>query len=261
MQPRPFCCYPFICADASFVAFILIFDFFRNNFLFKMPGMLLGQVVPNFDAETSEGKINFHEWLATPLPGREKSWTVMVSHPADFTPVCTTELGGLQKASTEFFKRNVKLIAMSCDDVESHIGWIKDIKSYNSLDSFSYPIIADPKRVVANLYGMMDPDEVDAKGLPLTCRAVFVIDENKKLKLSILYPATTGRNVPEILRVIDSLKLTVEKKVATPVNWKDGDKCMVIPSVKPDEAKILFPEHKVTQVPSGKEYLRLTPQP
>ena len=108
---------------------------------------------------------------------------------------------------------------------------------------------------------MMDPDEVDAKGLPLTCRAVFVIDENKKLKLSILYPATTGRNVPEILRVIDSLKLTVEKKVATPVNWKDGDKCMVIPSVKPDEAKILFPEHKVTQVPSGKEYLRLTPQP
>merc|ERR1712079_109575 len=129
---------------------------------------------------------------------------------ADFTPVCTTELGGLQKASTEFFKRNVKLIAMSCDDVESHIGWIKEIK---------------------------------------------------KLKLSILYPATTGRNVPEILRVIDSLKLTVEKKVATPVNWKDGDKCMVIPSVKPDEAKILFPEHKVTQVPSGKEYLRLTPQP
>ena len=135
-----------------------------------MPGMLLGQVVPNFDAETSEGKINFHEWLATPLPGREKSWTVMVSHPADFTPVCTTELGGLQKASTEFFKRNVKLIAMSCDDVESHIGWIKDIKSYNSLDSFSYPIIADPKRVVANLHGMMDPDEKDAKGIPLTCR-------------------------------------------------------------------------------------------
>jgi len=226
-----------------------------------MPGMLLGQVVPNFDAETSEGKINFHEWLTTPLPGQQNSWTVMCSHPADFTPVCTTELGGLEKAAPEFFKRNVKLIALSCDDVDSHLGWIKDIKSYNDLSTFSYPIIADPNRDVANAYGMMDPDEKDAKGLPLTCRAVFVIGSDKKLKLSILYPATTGRNVTEILRVIDSLKLTAEKKVATPVNWKDGDKCMVIPSVKPDEAKTLFPEHTVAQVPSGKGYIRLTPQP
>jgi len=223
--------------------------------------MLLGQVVPNFDADTTEGKINFHEWLSTPLPGKENSWTVMVSHPADFTPVCTTELGGLERASPEFYKRNVKLIALSCDEVESHVGWIKDIKSYAGLDSFSYPIIADPGRDVANTYGMMDPDEKDAKGLPLTCRAVFVIGADKKLKLSILYPATTGRNLTEILRVIDSLKLTAEKKVATPVNWKNGDKCMVLPSVKPDEAKAIFPEHTVAQVPSGKGYIRLTPQP
>merc|ERR1711981_12648 len=240
---------------------LLCFDFLTYTLLFKkMPGMLLGQVVPNFDADTSEGKINFHEWLDTPLPGKEKSWTVMVSHPADFTPVCTTELGGLEKAAPEFFKRNVKLIALSCDEVEAHHGWIKDIKSYGGLDTFSYPIIADPGRDVANTYGMMDPDEKDAKGLPLTCRAVFVIAD-KKLKLSILYPATTGRNVSEILRVIDSLKLTAEKKVATPVNWKHGDKCMVIPSVKPDEAKVLFPEHTVAVVPSGKGYIRLTPQP
>merc|ERR1712136_228189 len=178
------------------------------------------------------------------------------------TPVCTTELGRVQQLSNEFNKRGVKLIALSCDEVESHNGWIKDIIAYNNLTTgFSYPIIADPKRDVATLYGMMDPDEKDAKGLPLTCRAVFVIGADKKLKLSILYPATTGRNVTEILRVIDSLKLTAEKKVATPVNWKDGDKCMVIPSVKPDEAKTLFPEHTVAQVPSGKGYIRLTPQP
>jgi len=245
---------------------LFYFDFFQVSKVLllkstKMPGMLLGQVVPDFDADTSEGKINFHKWLATPLAGKENSWTVMCSHPADFTPVCTTELGGLEKVAPDFAKRNVKLIALSCDDVDSHIGWIKDIKSYNGLSSFSYPIIADPNRDVANAYGMMDPDEKDAKGLPLTCRAVFVIGADKKLKLSILYPATTGRNLQEILRVIDSLKLTAEKKVATPVNWKDGDKCMVIPSVKPDEAKTLFPEHTVAQVPSGKGYIRLTPQP
>ena len=117
-----------------------------------MPGMLLGQVVPNFDADTTDGKINFHEWLDTPLPGKEKSWTVMVSHPADFTPVCTTELGGLERAAPEFFKRNVKLIALSCDEVEAHHGWIKDIKSYGGLDTFSYPIIADPGKDSNTIY-------------------------------------------------------------------------------------------------------------
>ena len=238
-----------------------------------MPGQVLklGDVVPNFSAETTQGSIDFHSWIQDRFLKRQQrcnknlyshiSWAILFSHPADYTPVCTTELGRVQQLSSEFGKRGVKLIALSCDDVESHNGWIKDILAYNNLPEFSYPIIADPKRDVAELYGMMDPDEKDAKGLPLTCRAVFVIGADKKLKLSILYPATTGRNVTEILRVIDSLKLTAEKKVATPVNWKDGDKCMVIPSVKPDEAKTLFPEHTVAQVPSGKGYIRLTPQP
>jgi len=227
----------------------------------NMPGMLLGQVVPDFSGETNEGKINFHEWLSTPLPGKQKSWTVMFSHPADFTPVCTTELVGVQKIAPKFFERNVKLVALSCDDAESHRGFIEDIKSYGGLDTFSYPIIADPNRDIATLYGMMDPEEKDSKGLPLTCRAVFVIGDDKKLKLAILYPATTGRNLPELLRVIDSLRLTAEKKVATPANWEQGGKCMVIPTVKADEAKELFPEMKITEVPSGKQYLRLTPQP
>merc|ERR1712001_287101 len=136
-----------------------------------------------------------------------------------------------------------------------------DIVAFGKCSEFTIPIIADVSKEVANAYGMMDPDEMDAQGMPLTARSVFVIGPDKKLKLSILYPATTGRNVTEILRVIDSLKLTAEKKVATPVNWKHGDKCMVIPSVKPDEAKTLFPEHTVAQVPSGKGYIRLTPQP
>ena len=157
-----------------------------------MPNLKLGDVVPNFDADTTEGKINFHEWIGD-------SWAVLFSHPADYTPVCTTELGRVQKLSGEFQKRGIKLTALSCDSVESHkgmddfaienhdsyipnlilIGWIEDIKAYNKLDAFSYPIIADPDRSIANTYGMMDPDEMDSKGLPLTCRAVFVIGPDK----------------------------------------------------------------------------------
>merc|ERR1711915_675881 len=160
------------------------------------------------------GVIDFHSWI-------QDSWAILFSHPADYTPVCTTELGRVQQLSNEFNKRGVKLIALSCDEVESHNGWIKDIIAYNNLTTgFSYPIIADPKRDVATLYGMMDPDEKDAKGLPLTCRAVFVIGPDRKLKLSILYPATTGRNFDEILRIVDSLQLTATRKVATPVDWQ-----------------------------------------
>merc|ERR1712109_9176 len=215
----------------------------------------LGDIVPNFDADTTEGTINFHEWLGG-------SWAILFSHPADYTPVCTTELGRVQKLIPEFKKRGFKLAALSCDDVESHKGWIEDIKAYNKLDSFDYPIIADPNRHIANLYGMMDPDEIDAKGIPLTARAVFVVGPDKKLKLSILYPATTGRNFDEVLRVIDSLQLTAVKKVATPADWQNGGSCMVVPGVKPEEVAGLFPKGiTIHDVPSGKQYLRTTPQP
>merc|ERR1711923_483405 len=215
----------------------------------------LGDIVPNFDADTTEGTINFHEWIGD-------SWAILFSHPADFTPVCTTELGRVQKLIPEFKKRGFKLAALSCDSVESHKGWIEDIKAYNKLDAFSYPIIADPDRSIANTYGMMDPDEMDSKGLPLTCRAVFVIGPDKKLKLSILYPATTGRNFDELLRVIDSLHLTARRKVATPVDWRQGGQVIVAPSVKAEDAPGLFPKGvKVHELPSGKGYLRTTPQP
>jgi len=215
----------------------------------------LGDVVPNFTSDSTHGDIDFHEWIGD-------GWAILFSHPADYTPVCTTELGRVQQLSGEFDQRGVKLIALSCDSTESHHGWIKDILAYNKLDTFSYPILADPSRDVATLYGMMDPDEKDHAGLPLTARAVFVIGPGKKLKLSILYPATTGRNFDEILRVIDSLQLTATKKVATPVDWKQGGSCMVVPGVKQEDAAGLFPKGvTVHEVPSGKVYIRTTPQP
>merc|ERR1712226_93426 len=216
--------------------------------------MKLGDIVPNFQAETTQGSIDFHEWL-----GGSKA--ILFSHPADYTPVCTTELGRVQALNQEFASRGYKLIAISCDDIETHKGWIEDIKAYNKLDDFSYPIIADNTRKIAETYGMFDPEEIAPNGMPATARAVFVIGTDKKLKLSLLYPATTGRNFDEILRVLDSLALTAEKKVATPADWKKGGSCMVIPSLKTDEAKKLFSEVTVHQVPSGKEYLRTTPQP
>jgi len=220
-----------------------------------MPTLRLGDIVPDFTADTTEGEIRFHDWL-------QDSWAIFFSHPADYTPVCTTELGRVEQLVPEFKKRGFKLIALSCDTTESHRGWIEDIKHYNKLDAFSYPIIADPSRTVATEYGMMDPDERDAAGLPLTCRAVFVIGPDKRLKLSILYPATTGRNFGEILRVIDSLQLTAVKKVATPVDWEPGASCMVQPSVKEEDLDGLFPKGvRHHDVPSQKRYIRTTPQP
>lgn len=215
----------------------------------------LGDVFPDFEADTSSGKVKFHDWLGG-------SWAILFSHPADYTPVCTTELGKAAQMEGEFAKRGVKMIALSCDSVESHNGWIEDIKSYTGGKDFPYPIIADPKRELAVKFGMLDPDEKDNQGLPLTCRAVFVIGPDKKLKLSILYPATTGRNFDEIIRVIDSLQLTATKKVATPVNWKDGGDCMVVPSVKQEDLENLFPKGvRVQDLPSGKQYMRFTPHP
>ncbi|XP_045618654.1 peroxiredoxin-6 [Procambarus clarkii] len=215
----------------------------------------LGDVFPNFTAESSVGTIKLHTYLGD-------SWGIVFAHPADFTPVCTTELGCVAKLVPEFTKRNVKLLAISCDSVEDHVGWIKDIQAYSELSGeFPYPIIGDKDRDLAVTLGMIDPDEKNAEGLPLSCRAVFLIGPDKRLKLSLLYPATTGRNFNEILRAIDSIQLTAAKKVATPVDWKPGSACMVLPSVSAEEAKSLFPEHTVHNVPSGKEYIRTTPQP
>lgn len=162
--------------------------------------------VPDFSADTSMGPIKFHEWIGD-------SWAVLFSHPADYTPVCTTELGTVAKMQAEFDKRGCKTIALSCNDSSSHKGWIEDIKATQGVSEFTYPIIADEKRDLAVQWGMVDPDEKDAAGLPMTCRAVFVISPDKKLKLQILYPATTGRNFHEVLRVIDSLQLTANHSV------------------------------------------------
>ncbi|XKL66731.1 hypothetical protein PGB90_010151 [Kerria lacca] len=215
--------------------------------------ILLGDIFPNFEADTTIGKIKFHEWLGN-------GWGILFSHPADYTPVCTTELARVANLIPEFAKRNVKVIALSCDSVESHHGWINDIKSYGGVigDGFPYPIIADEKRELAVQLGMLDPDEKDSKGLPLTCRAVFIINPEKKLALSVLYPATTGRNFDEILRVIDSLQLTCTKKVATPVDWKPGNECMILPSLSEDEAQKNFPRYCCVKIPSGKNYIRMT---
>ncbi|XP_041648317.1 peroxiredoxin-6 [Cheilinus undulatus] len=219
-----------------------------------MPGLLLGDVFPNFEADTTIGRIKFHDFLGD-------SWGILFSHPRDFTPVCTTELACAARFTDEFKKRGVKMIALSIDSVEDHHGWSKDVMAFNSSaeTSLPFPIIADHNRELSVQLGMLDPDERDKDGMPLTARCVFVVGPDKKLKLSILYPATTGRNFPEILRVIDSLQLTAVKKVATPVDWKPGDKVMVIPTLSDAEAAALFPNGIDTkELPSGKKYLRYT---
>ncbi|XP_055967123.1 peroxiredoxin-6-like [Sorex fumeus] len=192
-------------------------------------------------------------------------WGILFSHPRDFTPVCTTELGRAAKLAPEFAKRNVKLIALSIDSVEDHLAWSKDINAYNCdepTEKLPFPIIDDKNRELAIQLGMLDPAEKDEKGMPVTARVVFVFGPDKKLKLSILYPATTGRNFDEILRVVASLQLTAEKRVATPVDWKMGDSVMVLPTIPEEEAKKLFPKGVFTkELPSGKKYLRYTPQP
>ncbi|KAI1236534.1 hypothetical protein IHE44_0014784 [Lamprotornis superbus] len=289
-----------------------------------MPGLLLGDEAPNFEADTTQGRIRFHDFLGD-------SWGILFSHPRDFTPVCTTELGRAAKLAPEFSKRNVKMIALSIDSVQDHLSWCKvtalgrpqgaackpsqpwrdvchipkrggagiqsrngefsifverptkcsvqeennifavpplaerDINAYNGdqpAEKLPFPIIADKNRELAVKLGMLDPDELDKDGMPLTARVVFVFGPDKKLKLSILYPATTGRNFDEILRVVDSLQLTAYKKVATPVDWKPGDSVMVVPTLPDEEAKKLFPKGVFTkELPSGKKYLRYTPQP
>ncbi|MFO0773677.1 MAG: peroxiredoxin [Nitrospiraceae bacterium] len=205
----------------------------------------LGDEAPNFSAETTAGTINFHEWLGN-------SWGILFSHPKDFTPVCTTELGYMAKISDDFKKRNVKVLAVSVDPMDSHHGWVKDINETQGC-TVTYPLIADPEKKVATLYDMIHPNAIDN----MTVRSVFVIGPDKKVKLMLTYPASCGRNFDELLRVIDSLQLTSNFKVATPVNWKDGQDCIITPAVNDDEAKKLFPKG----FKSVKPYLRLTPQP
>ena len=210
-----------------------------------MASLRLGDEAPNFTAETSEGTINFHEWLG-------EGWGVLFSHPADYTPVCTTELGTVAKYKQKFADRNTKVVALSVDGLDSHRGWIKDINETQNT-TVNFPIIADENRNVSTLYDMIHPN-ADSK---LTVRSVFVIDPDKKVKLIITYPASTGRNFDELLRVIDSLQLTAYHKVATPANWNNGDDCVVVPSVATEDIPGIFPKgHKVV-----KPYLRLTPQP
>ena len=209
-------------------------------------GLKLGDIAPDFEQDSSEGPIRFHEWL-------DGKWAVLFSHPADFTPVCTTELGFTAKLKDEFDKRNVKAIALSVDSAESHTQWIGDINTtQNTLVNF--PILADKDRKVSELYDLIHPNASET----LTVRSLFVIDPNKKVRLTITYPASTGRNFHEILRVIDSLQLTDNYKVATPANWKDGEDVVIVPSIK-DEAEIKerFPKGYTAVTP----YLRLTPQP
>ena len=206
----------------------------------------LGDIAPDFEQDSSEGRIRFHDWLGD-------SWGVLFSHPADFTPVCTTELGFTAKLKDDFAQRGVKVIALSVDPVDSHLKWIDDINETQNT-RVNFPIIADADRKVSGLYDLIHPNANDT----LTVRSLFIIDPHKKVRLIITYPASTGRNFHEILRVIDSLQLTDQHKVATPANWQDGDEVVIVPSLQ-DEAEI------AQRFPRGyravKPYLRLTPQP
>lgn len=205
----------------------------------------LGDTAPDFTAETTAGEINFHQWLGD-------SWGVLFSHPADFTPVCTTELGSVAKLKDEFDKRNVKRIALSVDDIASHHEWIKDINETQNTE-VDFPIIADPEFAVSSLYGFVHPNASDK----FTVRSVVIIGADKKVKLLITYPASTGRNFEEILRVIDSLQLTANYSVATPANWKHGEDVVVVPAIPTEDIPARFPKgHKII-----KPYLRTTPQP
>jgi alkyl hydroperoxide reductase subunit AhpC len=205
----------------------------------------LGDIAPDFSAETTQGPINFHEWIGN-------SWVLLFSHPADFTPVCTTELGKTALLNGEFTKRGVKAIAISVDDLASHNKWIPDIEEVNNVQ-VNFPIIADPEKKVALLYDMIHPNASEKA----TVRSVFIIGPDKKIKLTLTYPASTGRNFTEILRVIDSLQLTANYQVATPADWVNGEDVIITPAVTNEDAVTKFPKGFTTVKP----YLRKTPQP
>jgi thioredoxin-dependent peroxiredoxin len=205
----------------------------------------LGDIAPDFDAQTTEGPIKFHDWLGG-------SWAVLFSHPKNFTPVCTTELGYASKLKPEFEKRGVKIVGLSVDPLDAHRRWADDIKETQGA-ALNFPLIADPQRKIANLYGMIHPNASDTA----TVRSVFVIGPDKKVKLTLTYPATTGRNFDELLRTIDSLQLTANHQVATPVNWRPGEDVIIPPAVSDDEARRKYPKGWKTLRP----YLRIVGQP
>ena len=205
----------------------------------------LGDEAPNFTAETTEGKLDLYEYLGD-------GWGVLFSHPKDFTPVCTTELGAVAKLKDQFAKRNTKVLAVSVDPIDSHKSWVNDINETQST-TVNFPIIADPDRHVSDLYGMIHPNASDT----MTVRSVFIIGPDKKVKLTLTYPASTGRNFQEILRVIDSLQLTAGYSVSTPADWKDGEDVIIAPAISDEDAKTKFPKG----FKALKPYLRLTPQP
>ncbi|MFZ1062078.1 MAG: peroxiredoxin [Acidimicrobiales bacterium] len=205
----------------------------------------LGDVAPDFTAETTEGTIHFYDWLGD-------SWGILFSHPKDFTPVCTTELGAFAARKGDFDKRNTKIIGVSVDDVASHDKWKADIQETQG-SALNFPLIGDQDRKVADLYDMIHPNANDT----LTVRSVFIIGPDKKVKLTLTYPASTGRNIDEIVRVLDSLQLTANYSVATPVNWKDGGDVIIVNSITDEEAKTKFPKG----FKKLKDYLRVTPQP
>lgn len=205
----------------------------------------LGDTAPNFTQQSTEGTINFHDWLGD-------SWCVLFSHPRNFTPVCTTELGAVAKLKHEFDKRGVKVLGLSVDPLADHEAWAKDIEETQGA-ALNFPLLADADRTVSSLYGMIHPNASDT----MTVRSVFIIGPDKKIKLTLTYPASTGRNFDEVLRVIDSLQLTAKHKVATPANWKDGQDCIIVPAVSDGDAEKMFPKG----FKRVKPYLRITPQP
>ncbi|KAL0457546.1 UNVERIFIED_CONTAM: 1-Cys peroxiredoxin [Sesamum latifolium] len=220
-----------------------------------MPGLTIGDTLPDLEVETTHGKLKLHDYVGN------TNFTIIFSHPGDFTPVCTTELGMMAAYADKFAERGVKLLGLSADDVQSHNEWIKDIEAYNKGEhKVKYPIAADPNREIIKQLNMVDPDEKDSSGQQTPSRALHIVGgADKKIKLSFLYPASTGRNMDEVLRVVDSLQKASHHKIATPANWKRGDPVVISPSVSNQEAQQMFPQgYQTAQLPSNKDYLRFT---
>jgi len=218
------------------------------------PSLRLGALMPNFTADSTQGELNLYEYFGD-------SWGILFSHPADFTPVCTTELGEVAKRKAEFEARNVKTAAISCDSKESHLAWIEDIQAVSGQE-IDYPIFCDESRDIVATLGMLDDDlkEPDS-GLPFTVRKVFLVGPDKKIKLTLTYPAPTGRNFDEVLRVVDALQLTAAHSVATPVNWKQGGDVVILPNINNEQAAEKFGSFETLELPSGKSYLRIASCP
>ncbi|KZV57762.1 1-Cys peroxiredoxin-like [Dorcoceras hygrometricum] len=218
-----------------------------------MPGLTIGDTLPDLEVQTTHGNIKLHEYCSN------ANFTIIFSHPGDFTPVCTTELGAMAVYADKFEQRGVKLLGFSCDDVQSHQEWIKDIEAYNKNKPVNYPIAADPSREIIKKLNMVEPT-ADGNTAPATpSRALHIVGPDKKIKVSFLYPASTGRNMDEVLRVLDSLDMASKHKIATPANWKPGDSVVISPDVSSDEAKQSFTQgYDSVELPSNKDYLRFT---